>query len=80
MVFVRTIGLVTGKKVRDKGMKITRIELRLQAEEKQAFKDAAKLAGISLSSWARERLRGAARRELEDAGHPIAFLSGVRLE
>ncbi len=56
------------------------MKIRVQAEEKQAFEDAAKLAGISLSAWVRERLRSAARRELEDAEHPIAFLSGVTLE
>lgn len=61
-------------------LKSSFMKIRVQTEEKQAFKDAAKLAGISLSAWARERLRGAARRELEDAGIPIAFLANVTLE
>jgi hypothetical protein len=51
------------------------MELRLDATEKQAFKDAADLAGMALSVWVRERLRRAAKRELEDAGHPVSFLS-----
>lgn len=50
------------------------LEVRLENAEKQAFKDAADLAGLALSAWVRERLRTAARRELEDAGKPIAFL------
>lgn len=49
-------------------------------EEKRAFSDAAELAGISLSSWIGERLRRAARIELEEAGKPIAFLKGGATE
>jgi len=50
------------------------LELRLDAAEKQAFRDAATLAGMAVSVWVRERLRKAARRELEDAEKPVAFL------
>jgi hypothetical protein len=50
------------------------IEMRVDSAEKEAFRDAANLAGIPLSTWARERLRRAAIRELEDAAHRIAFL------
>jgi hypothetical protein len=50
------------------------MELRLDAAEKQAFWDAAELAGMALSVWVRERLRRAARRELEDADKPVPFL------
>jgi hypothetical protein len=49
--------------------------IRLSEAEKSAFKDAARLAGIGLSTWARERLRLAAIRELETAAKPIAFLN-----
>lgn len=52
------------------------IELRLALPEKQAFKEAAQIAGIPLSIWIRERLRRAAVRELEEADRPIAFLRG----
>lgn len=48
--------------------------VKLKADEKEAFKDAADLAGVSLSSWVRERLRQVAVRELGAASHPIAFL------
>ncbi|TAL13955.1 DUF1778 domain-containing protein [Patescibacteria group bacterium] len=55
------------------------LRARLDAEEKEAFQEAANLAGLSLSTWVRERLRRAARVELEDAGKQIAFLK-KRLE
>jgi uncharacterized protein (DUF1778 family) len=48
--------------------------VRLEPDEKEAFKDAATIAGISLSSWVRERLRKVAKKELEEAERPIAFL------
>ncbi|HEX3151372.1 MAG TPA: hypothetical protein VHR66_25055 [Gemmataceae bacterium] len=48
--------------------------LRLQHREKSAFEDAAKLAGIPLAGWMRERLRLSARAELEKAGKPVAFI------
>lgn len=55
------------------------LETRVDAAEKQAFKDAAELAGIPLSAWVRERLRRAAVRELEEAALPIAFLPPIEL-
>ena len=55
-------------------MKTDVIEVRVRPEEKKAFREAAEIAGISLSSWMRERLRKSAVRELEDASRPIAFL------
>lgn len=54
--------------------------VRLQSPEKEAFQDAANLAGVALSSWVRERLRRAAVRELEAASQPIAFLKEFRLD
>jgi len=48
--------------------------VRLEQDEKEAFKDAADLSGVALSSWVRERLRRAAIRELQEAARPIAFL------
>jgi antitoxin component of RelBE/YafQ-DinJ toxin-antitoxin module len=50
------------------------LKIRLGPEEKQAFQDAADLAGVALSTWIRERLRKAARHELEEAGLQIPFL------
>lgn len=50
------------------------IKTRLSSEEKDAFQQAADLAGIPLSNWVRERLRRAARIELEEAGKDIPFV------
>ena len=50
------------------------IELRVSEAEKQGFRDAADRAGIPLATWARERLRRVATRELENAELPVAFL------
>lgn len=60
-------------------MKTTTLQIRLQPSEKRAFEEAANLAGISLSSWVRERLRLAAIRELERAGKPIPFVATIPL-
>jgi len=48
--------------------------VRLESSEKEAFRDAAELAGVPLSTWVRERLRRIAARELQNAARPIAFL------
>jgi hypothetical protein len=50
------------------------LDIRLGSSEKATFKDAAELAGLDLSAWVRERLRTAARKELEAADMPVAFL------
>jgi hypothetical protein len=60
-------------------MKTEGIEIRVNPDEKLAFKQAAELAGISLSSWVRERLRLMAIRELEGAGRSIPFVARVPL-
>ena len=53
--------------------------LRLETDEKTSFRQAAALAGISLSAWSRERLRSAAIRELEDAGYQVPFVKRIPL-
>jgi uncharacterized protein (DUF1778 family) len=50
------------------------IEMRVEKSEKDAFRVAAEAAGLPLSGWIRQRLRRAARKELEDIGKPVAFL------
>ena len=55
------------------------LQIRLTDEEKQGFSAAADLAGIPLSSWVRERLRLAAIRDLESAGHKIPFVKPIHL-
>ncbi len=53
------------------------LQIRLTDQEKQGFQAAASLAGISMSSWVRERLRLAAIRDLESAGQKIPFVAPV---
>jgi hypothetical protein len=48
--------------------------LKLELGEKQAFADAAAMAGVPLSVWIRERLRRVARAELESANRIVQFL------
>jgi hypothetical protein len=48
--------------------------IKLEAAERQAFEDAAELAGERISYWARERLRRSASRELRRASRRVAFL------
>lgn len=48
--------------------------LRLEPGEKQAFGDAARVAGVPLTVWIRERCRKVALRELTDAGLPVGFV------
>jgi uncharacterized protein (DUF1778 family) len=59
--------------------KTANILIRVTAAEKDAFELAASLAGISLSSWVRERLRLTAIRELEGAGKRVPFVESVPL-
>jgi hypothetical protein len=55
-------------------MKTATFKLRLTEREKEAFRDAAELSGIPVAAWMRERLRRAARIELEDAGKQVPFV------
>jgi uncharacterized protein (DUF1778 family) len=50
------------------------LEVRCEEAEKEAFRMAAEISGLPLSGWIRERLRKVARKELEEAGKPVAFL------
>ncbi len=59
----------------DNRRKAEYLDIRLEAAEKLAFRDAAELAGLDLSAWVRERLRSAARKELDSVGRPVAFLN-----
>jgi hypothetical protein len=48
--------------------------LRLSPAEKDGFSEAAALAGLPLAVWMRERLRTAARSELETANLAVPFI------
>lgn len=54
--------------------------IRVSDLEKEGFERAAEIAGIGFSAWARERLRMAAIRELQDAGEKIVFLKPISLK
>jgi hypothetical protein len=78
---VDTKGLQVKKKVAlcpqkdyKRGVKTDLIKIRVSDLEKEGFQEAADLAGLKLSAWARERLRRAAIRELEEASRPIPFI------
>ena len=47
--------------------------LRLEPKEKHGFSEAAEVAGVPLAVWIRERLRRAARHELEEARRQAPF-------
>ena len=49
-------------------------QIRLMSTEKAGFEEAARLSGLSLSAWMRERLRGIAKRELQAHGKKPEFL------
>lgn len=47
--------------------------MRLSLEEKEAYQESARLAGISVAAWMTERLRRSARLELQEAGRKVPF-------
>lgn len=60
----------------DKGFLMAKeytMRIRLDDAEREGFEKAAAISGITLSAWARERLRGAARRELTELGEQVPF-------
>lgn len=54
-------------------MKTELAQLRMAPDEKRAFHEAAKIAGVSFSTWARQVMRRAAIREFTDAGRRLDF-------
>ncbi len=60
--------------------KDTQILIKLSEAERDGFKRAAEIAGIGLSAWARQRLRSAAIKEMQDVGEQIPFLNKVPLK
>lgn len=59
--------------------KTENLKIRLEPKEKEAFAQAAKIAGIPVSNWVRERLRIAAAQELTSAGKRIPFIDPIPL-
>ena len=55
-------------------MKDYNLQVRLTQAERDTLKIAADTAGLSVSAWLRDRLRRAARSELQSAGIKVPFL------
>lgn len=55
-------------------MKDNQVLIKLSEEEKKAFKRASELSGVGFSAWARQKLRTAAIKELNEAGEEVEFL------
>lgn len=58
----------------NKRREILHVKLLPAGREKAAFRAAAALHGLTLSVWVRERLRAAARQELEAHGRRVPFV------
>ena len=55
------------------------IQIRLTEDEKESFLMAASIAGVSLSSWIRERLRMACIKDIETTGNKVPFLRNIKI-
>lgn len=50
------------------------LQVRMPNSEIEAYRLAAELSGSTLSSWVRDRLRKAARLELQSSGIKVPFI------
>lgn len=78
-IFVTTLNCMSKKRVGAPIKPVAKakgelVQIRLTADEKIGFIQAADLDGSSLSQWIRNRLRRVAREELEAHGRPVPFL------
>ena len=55
--------------------KENRVFIRVTELEKEAFERAAEISGVGLSAWARQKLRAAAIKELQNIGEKVVFLN-----
>jgi hypothetical protein len=51
----------------------TSVQIRLMADEKEDFEEAARLSGLSLSAWIRRLVRIGAREELAKVGRKPSY-------
>lgn len=61
-------------------MKNNQVLVRLSDDEKKSFEMCARLAGVPLSSWIRERLRADSIRELRNVNIRAPFIEPLELE
>ena len=52
--------------------------IKLSETEKTGFKRAAEITGVGFSAWARQVLRVAATKELQNAGEKVPFLEPIQ--
>lgn len=55
------------------------IIIRVTEKEKEGFERASDIAGISLSAWARQKLRTSAIAELQNVGETAPFLKPIKI-
>ena len=60
--------------------KDTQILIKVSETEKEGFKKASEIAGIGLSAWARQKLRSAAIKDLQEVGEKIPFLEQIKID
>lgn len=60
--------------------KDAQILIKLSETEKKGFKRAAEISGIGFSAWARQHLRAAAIKELQEIGEKVPFLTPIKLQ
>jgi len=60
--------------------KNSQLLIRVSDLEKSGFERAAEISGVGLSTWARQALRAAAIKQLQDAGEKITFLEPLPLK
>lgn len=56
------------------------IMIRVSQLEKEGFARAAEISGIGLSAWARQKLRSAAIKDLQDVGMKIPFIKSIKID
>ena len=61
-------------------MKNTQVLIRLSEDEKKSFEMCAKLAGVPLSSWMRERLRADSVKELRNVNIRAPFIDSLEMK
>ncbi len=54
--------------------------IRVSETELEGFKRSADIAGVGLSAWARQRLRAAAIKDLQELGEKVPFLQPISLK
>lgn len=60
--------------------KDSQVMIKVSESEREGFRRAADIAGIGLSAWARQKLRAAAIKDLQELGEKVPFLEPISLK